>query len=49
MAVKCFNKEYIDPVKGPVKQTMMEVYTNSLPDHCMQSNNKFPDENHIRF
>lgn len=28
---------------------MIEIYTNSLPDHCMQSKNKFPEENHIRF
>lgn len=42
LAVKC----YEHPSTG---KTMIRVYTNSMPNHCMQSSNKFPDENHIHF
>ena len=47
MAVKCYfptdaNNQY-------VRKPMIEVFTNSMPDHCMQSRNKFPEDNPIRF
>eukprot|EP00347_Sterkiella_histriomuscorum_P013180 403365703 len=47
LAVKCYfptdaNNQY-------VRKPMIEVFTNSMPDHCMQSRNKFPEDNPIRF